>query len=217
MIGFFAQKMMMTSYVDESTVLPITILKTTQAFVLGCDERNGYYVFRLGFFTINPQHLCRYSKSFLNSYQQNSQQKYKLIREFKIFNNTNNACIIDKLMDKYKSKSYVHIQDIFTQGMTVKVKGVVKGRGFTGPMKRHNFDGMAASHGVSLAHRTHGSLGSCNPNNVYKGRKMAGRYGGTSACIFNLKIVKVDGEKGLLYVSGSIPGCRNSIVSVYVI
>ena len=217
MIGFYAQKMMMTSYVDELSVLPITVLKTTEACVLGYYERNDCYVFRLGFFTIDEHHLCRYSTSFLNSYQNNSKRKYRLVREFKVFKNNKNTKIIEMLLEKYSSELNVYIQDIFTQGMLVKVKGIVKGRGFTGTMKRHNFSGMSASHGVSLAHRTHGSLGSCNPNNVYKGRKMAGRYGGTSACIFNLKIVKVEDEKGLLYVSGSIPGCRNSIVSVYVI
>ena len=214
MIGFYMQKMMMSSYITETSRLPVTILKTTESHIVGYYERDKHYAFRMGFFVIHDNILTRYSKSFLNSYQKECNKKYRLIKEFKILKNDNNTSLINKLINKYESKSTVSICDIFNDNMKVKIKGVVKGRGFTGPMKRHNFAGLSATHGVSLAHRTHGSVGSCNPNNIYKGRKMAGRYGGTSACILNLKILKVDEKNHLLYVFGSIPGCKNSIVVV---
>jgi large subunit ribosomal protein L3 len=106
--------------------------------------------------------------------------------------------------------------DIFKPGDRVKVTGTSKGRGFMGAVKRHNFAGGPVSHGQSDRLRAPGSLGqSSDPSRVYKGLRMAGRMGNKQYSALNLKVVKVDVEKNLLYIRGAVPGARNSFVEIY--
>ena len=105
--------------------------------------------------------------------------------------------------------------DIFEIGDLVTVSGISKGKGFAGHMKRHNFSGMRASHGVSVSHRAHGSTGnSQDPGKVFKGKKMAGHMGARKVTKQNLKIIEIDDKNKLLIIKGSIPGKRNSIVLI---
>ena len=105
--------------------------------------------------------------------------------------------------------------DHFVPGQKVDVAGVSIGKGFAGAMKRWNFGGLRASHGVSISHRSHGSTGQCqDPGRVFKGKKMAGHYGVARKTVQNLEIVRTDVERGLLLVKGAIPGAEGSYVEV---
>ena len=105
--------------------------------------------------------------------------------------------------------------DHFAVGQHVDVAGVTLGRGFSGAMKRWNFGGLRASHGVSVSHRAHGSTGQCqDPGKVFKGKKMAGHYGVERVTVQNLEVVRTDAERGLILVKGSIPGHDGAYVEV---
>jgi len=105
--------------------------------------------------------------------------------------------------------------DLLTQGELVDVSAVSKGKGFAGVMKRHNFSGQKASHGVHRVHRAPGSVGACaTPSRVFKGKKMPGRAGGEKVTTLNLSVVQADAERGLLLVKGSVPGPKGGLVLV---
>lgn len=107
------------------------------------------------------------------------------------------------------------LADHFVAGQKVDIAGVSLGKGFSGAMKRWNFGGMRASHGVSISHRAHGSTGQCqDPGRVFKGKKMAGHYGVVRKTIQNLEIVRTDAERGIILVKGAIPGHEGSFVEV---
>jgi large subunit ribosomal protein L3 len=105
--------------------------------------------------------------------------------------------------------------DHFVEGQFVDVSGTSIGKGFAGAMKRHNFGGLRASHGVSVSHRSHGSIGQCqDPGKVFKGKKMAGQMGGERVTTQNLKVVRTDVERGLIMVEGSVPGAKGGWIMV---
>jgi large subunit ribosomal protein L3 len=105
--------------------------------------------------------------------------------------------------------------DHFVPGQYVDVSGTSIGKGFAGAMKRHNFGGLRASHGVSISHRAHGSTGQCqDPGKVFKGKKMAGQMGNERVTTQNLKVVKTDVERGLIMVEGSVPGAKGGWIMV---
>ncbi len=107
------------------------------------------------------------------------------------------------------------IADHFLPGQRVDVTGISIGKGFAGSMKRHNFSGLGASHGVSISHRSHGSTGQCqDPGKVFKGKKMAGHMGNVQVTTQNLEVVKTDSERGLVLVKGAVPGARGGWVTV---
>jgi large subunit ribosomal protein L3 len=105
--------------------------------------------------------------------------------------------------------------DVFEPGETVDVVGVTKGKGFAGPMKRHNFKGLSASHGTQRKHRSPGSIGACaTPARVFKGTRMAGHMGHRRVTTLNLRIIKADAERNLLLIRGAVPGPRGGLVMV---
>jgi len=105
--------------------------------------------------------------------------------------------------------------DHFVAGQYVDVSGTSIGKGFAGAMKRHNFGGLRASHGVSISHRSHGSTGQCqDPGKVFKGKKMAGHMGAARVTTQNLQVVKVDSERGLIMIKGAVPGSKGGWVTV---
>ncbi|MDP9233174.1 MAG: 50S ribosomal protein L3 [Actinomycetota bacterium] len=105
--------------------------------------------------------------------------------------------------------------DVFEAGETVDVVGVTKGKGFAGPMKRHNFKGLSASHGTQRKHRSPGSIGACaTPARVFKGTRMAGHMGHLRVTTLNLRIIKADAERNLLLIRGAVPGPRGGLVMV---
>ena len=113
----------------------------------------------------------------------------------------------------YKSKE--HSSRLIRSGQYVDISGRSIGKGFAGVIKRHNFSGLEATHGVSISHRSHGSTGQCQgPGKVFKGKKMAGHLGNTNVTIQNLQIVKVDNIKGIVIVSGNVPGSKGKYVFI---
>ena len=117
--------------------------------------------------------------------------------------------------NEYELGQEITIADIFEKGQKADVSGVSKGKGFQGVMKRHNFKGLGASHGVHRVHRAPGSIGACaTPARVFKGMKMAGRMGGEKTTVLNLNIVAVDTDRDLLLIEGAVPGPKGSVVLV---
>ena len=103
----------------------------------------------------------------------------------------------------------------FLEGQKVDVSGTSIGKGFAGAMKRHNFGGLRASHGVSISHRSHGSTGQCqDPGKVFKGKKMAGHMGAARVTTQNLEVVKTDADRGLIMIKGAVPGSKGGWVTV---
>jgi len=116
---------------------------------------------------------------------------------------------------EYTVGQEINVSDVLEVGQKADVAGLSKGKGFTGVMKRHNFAGQAASHGVHRVHRAPGSIGACaTPARVFKGMPMAGRMGGDRKTVLNLDIVKVDAERGLAMLRGAVPGNKGSVVVV---
>ena len=116
---------------------------------------------------------------------------------------------------EYKVGQEINVSDVLEVGQKADVAGLSKGKGFAGVMKRHNFAGQSASHGVHRVHRAPGSIGACaTPARVFKGMPMAGRMGGERKTVLNLDIVKVDAERGLAMLRGAVPGNKGSVVVV---
>jgi large subunit ribosomal protein L3 len=117
--------------------------------------------------------------------------------------------------DAYTVGQEITIADVLAKGAKAEVAGVSKGKGFQGVIKRHNFSGAGASHGVHKVHRAPGSIGACaTPSRVFRGKKMPGRMGGERVTMLNLEVVDVDPERGLVMLGGSVPGPKGSVVLV---
>jgi len=117
--------------------------------------------------------------------------------------------------DDYKMGQEIKVADVLVKGGKADVAGISKGKGFQGVIKRHNFSGQGASHGVHKVHRAPGSIGACaTPARVFKGKKMPGRMGGERVTTLNVEIVDVDAERGILMLGGSVPGPSGSVVLV---
>ena len=118
-------------------------------------------------------------------------------------------------LEQYKVGNKISVTN-FVEGQFVDVSANSIGKGFAGGMKRHNFAGNRATHGVSISHRSHGSTGQCqDPGKVFKGKKMAGRLGNKKVTVQNLKVLKVDTDKNILLVKGAVPGHKGSIISIF--
>jgi large subunit ribosomal protein L3 len=199
--GLIAEKLGMTCIFTDSGIRQVvTFLKIDNCQVVGKKnvERDGYSAVVLGVKGINPKKL---SKSVVGMFSKVKIEPKAKIKEFRV--SENNLLEIG---------SNVNV-DHFSVGQFVDVTGVTIGKGFAGSMKRHNFRGLEASHGVSISHRSHGSTGGRqDPGKVFKNKKMAGHMGDTFVTIQNLKIIEVDIESGILMVSGSVPGSKGSYV-----
>ena len=182
--------------------IPVTILKVEKARVIEVinEESRGYKAVQLGFLNIKTSKLTKAMKGFFA--KKNTEPK-KRLKEIRV-NDT----------EIYKPGNEFGIE-IFNDVKFVDVKSKTIGKGFAGAMKRHNFGGLRASHGVSVSHRAHGSTGqNQDPGKVFKGKKMAGHMGYKVRTIQNLEVIKSDNENNLLYLKGSIPGSKNTEVIV---
>jgi len=204
MSGLLGKKIGMTRIFDElGNTVPVTVLQAGPCYVLQLktEEKDGYNAVQLGFEEKKEKNV---TKPILGHLKKAGTQPLRKIKEFPVFAEKDL-----KLGDEVKV-------DIFQPGDRVKITGLSKGRGFTGVMKRHNFSGGQVTHGQSDRLRAPGSLGqSSSPSRVFKGIKMAGRMGNEQVSLPNVKVVKVDPEKNLLFVKGGIPGARNSYVEIY--
>ena len=182
--------------------VPVTVLKMETGRVIQVIEQDkrGYKAVQIGFGKIKNNKLTKAMKGYFA--KKNTEPK-KLLKEFKV-NST----------DNYKEGNEFGLE-IFNDIKFVDVKSKTIGKGFAGAMKRHNFGGLRASHGVSISHRSHGSTGQRqDPGKVFKGKKMAGHMGDKIRTMHNIEIIKSDKDNNLLYLKGSIPGAKNAEVVI---
>jgi large subunit ribosomal protein L3 len=201
--GVIAKKLGMSRvFTDEGTHVPVTVLQMdgVQVVAQRTADRDGYTAVQIGAGSAKPKNVNapmrgHYAKA-------NVAPKMKLA-EFRVDE--------DGLVDVGAELAANH----FVDGQHVDVTGISIGKGFAGAMKRHNFGGLRASHGVSISHRSHGSIGQCqDPGRVFKGKKMAGHMGAERVTTLNLQVVLSDAEKGLIFVRGAVPGSKGGWVLV---
>lgn len=201
--GIIAKKIGMTKlYTEEGQHLPVTVLDMKGCQVIGVrsQEKDGYTSLRLGYGVCKEKHLTQPMKK---AFEKAGVEPRKTIIEFRVTDD----CLLDVGSELLPSH--------FVDGQFVDVTAQTIGKGFAGGMKRHNFGGLRASHGVSVSHRSIGSTGNRqDPGKVFKGKKMPGHMGDTRVTVQNLKIVKTDDERGLIFVRGAIPGAINGIVRI---
>ena len=202
-IGLVGTKLGMTrEFIKTGQSIPVTVVKVEKGRVLDIitSEKRGYSAVKIGFFPIKNSKLTNQMKGYFT--KKNTEPK-KILKEFRL----------DKT-DELKEGNEIGLE-ILKDIKFVDVRSKTIGKGFAGVMKRWNFGGLRASHGVSVSHRSHGSTGQRqDPGKVFKGKKMAGHMGDKLRTILNLEIVKSDIENDLLYLRGSIPGSKNSTVLV---
>jgi large subunit ribosomal protein L3 len=200
-IGLIGKKIGMSrEFFKTGQSIPVTVLKVEKARVIQLinKENRGYDAVQLGFGKIKNSKL---SKSMKGYYSKKNTEAKKILKEFRVKN-----------LDQYKEGNEFGIE-IFKDIKFLDVRSKTIGKGFAGAMKRHNFGGLRASHGVSVSHRAHGSTGqNQDPGKVFKGKKMAGHMGDKIRTMQNLEIIKTDLDNDLIYLKGSIPGSKNSEV-----
>ncbi len=203
--GLIATKIGNSSYFDDSgKSLPVTILKIDDCVVLGVKtfEKNGYTSVQLASID-GKKEIKKVKKPQQKLFANLKITPKKIIKEFRVDP--------ENILEIGSSINVSH----FKQNQFVDVSSISIGKGFAGAMKRHNFGGLRASHGVSVSHRSHGSTGqNQDPGKVFKGKKMAGHMGAKKVTIQNLKVIEVDEENNLLILNGSIPGKKNSTIYI---
>ena len=201
-VGVLAKKIGMSRFYDSSGLNhPVTILEVNNCKVVEVKtiEKNGYKSVRISFGLTKKT-----NKPFKGFLKKNNLGSFKFSKEF-----------LTADSDQYKVGNSISVNN-FIEGQFVDVSSNSIGKGFAGGMKRHNFAGNRATHGVSISHRSHGSTGQCqDPGKVFKGKKMAGRLGNKKVTIQNLKVLKIDKDNNILLVKGAVPGHKGSIISIF--
>ena len=201
--GILAKKLGMTSFFNEDgSKFPATLLYVEDCEVTDIRniEKNNYNAVQLGIINVNQNKINKPQKI---SFAKSKTKAKKHFKEFRVSE--------ENIINIGTAVNVSH----FEKGQFVDVTSISKGKGFAGAMKRHNFSGLRASHGVSISHRAHGSTGNCqDPGRVFKGKKMAGHQGLSQVTIQNLTILDIDNDKNLIIIKGSVPGPENSIVRI---
>jgi len=202
-IGLIGKKIGMTrEFIDSGLSIPVTILAVEKGRIINVftKDKRGYDAIQVGFGKIKSSKLKKQMKGF---FAKKSTEPRKILKEFRVEN-----------VSEYKEGNEIGLE-LFKGEKFVDIKSKTIGKGFAGAMKRHNFSGLRASHGVSVSHRSHGSTGqNQDPGKVFKGKKMAGHMGDKFRTVQNLEIIKSDMENNLIFVKGSIPGSKNSVVLI---
>ena len=191
---------MTREFMESGQSVPVTVIKVEKGRVMDVitKEKRGYSAVKVGFFKIKNSKIKKQMKGYFA--KKNTEPK-KILKEFRV-----------EKIDQYKEGNELGLE-IFKDKKFLDVRAKTIGKGFAGVMKRWNFGGLRASHGVSVSHRSHGSTGQRqDPGKVFKGKKMAGHMGDKFRTMLNLEIIKSDSENGLIYLKGSIPGSKNSTV-----
>jgi len=195
--GVIAQKLGMTRiYTEDGRNVPVTVLKLDNCQVVAhrTEEKDGYTAVQLGVGTAKVKRVTKAERGFFAAVQVEPKRK---LAEFRVSP--------DNLIEVGSELTADH----FVAGQYVDACGTSIGKGFAGVMKRHNFGGLRATHGVSISHRSHGSTGQRqDPGRVFKNKKMAGHMGAERVTTQNLQVVSTDVERGLIMVKGSIPGSK---------
>ena len=202
-IALIGRKIGMTrEFYKTGQSVPVTVLKIEKGRVIDVidEQKRGYKAVQLGFGNIKTSKLSKAMKGFFA--KKNTEPK-KTLKEFRV-----------EKIENYKPGNEFGLE-IFKDTKFVDIRSKTIGKGFAGAMKRHNFSGLRATHGVSVSHRSHGSTGQRqDPGKVFKGKKMAGHMGDKLRTIQNIEIIKSDLDNSLLYLKGSIPGSKNTEVIV---
>jgi len=202
-IGLIGKKIGMTrEFLDSGVSVPVTVLFVEKGKILDVitKEKRGYNAIQVGFGKIKSSKL---TKAIKGMFAKKSAEPKKILREFRV----------DNISD-FKEGNEIGLE-LFKDQKFVDITSKTIGKGFAGVMKRHNFSGLRASHGVSVSHRAHGSTGqNQDPGRVFKGKKMAGHMGDKLRTVQNLEVIKSDLENNLIFVKGSIPGSKNTMVLI---
>ena len=201
--GLIAQKLGMTRiFKEDGTHVPVTVLSLQNCQVVGqrTAEKDGYVALQLGAGTVKTKNI---TKADRGQFAVAKVEPKRQITEFRV--DAENLIEIGATMTA----------DHFAEGQLVDVTGTSIGKGFAGGMKRWNFGGLRATHGVSVSHRSHGSTGQRqDPGKVFKGKKMAGHMGDRRVTTQNLKVVRTDVERGLIMVEGAVPGAKGGWIQI---
>ena len=201
--GLIAKKLGMTRiYSETGDHIPVTVMQLDRCQVVGqrTVESNGYTALQLGAGAKKAKRVNKAERGFFA--KANVEPKRKLV-EFRVSE--------ENLVEVGAELSAEH----FVPGQKVDVTGTSIGKGFAGAMKRHNFGGLRATHGVSISHRSHGSTGQCqDPGKVFKGKKMAGHMGAARVTTQNLDVVRTDVDRGLILIKGAVPGPKGGWVLI---
>tara|TARA_B100000686_G_C16570515_1_gene852686 strand:+ start:88 stop:879 length:792 start_codon:yes stop_codon:yes gene_type:complete len=200
-LGLVGKKIGMSrEFFDSGISIPVTVVRVEKGRVIDVytKEKNGYSAVKLGFLKIKNSKLTNQMKGFFA--KKNTEPK-KIIKEYRV-----------EKTEEFKTGNEIGLE-LFKDVKFIDVRSQTIGKGFAGVMKKYNFAGLRATHGVSVSHRSHGSTGQRqDPGKVFKGKKMAGHMGAKFRTILNLEVIKSDLENNLLYIKGSIPGSKNSLV-----
>ncbi len=195
--GVIAQKVGMTRvFNDDGRHVPVTVMKLNKCQVVSqrTEDRDGYTALQLGSGLAKAKNTSRGMRGHFAVAKVEPKRK---VTEFRVSS--------ENLIDVGAEITADH----FVPGQHVDVSGTSIGKGFAGAMKRHNFGGLRATHGVSISHRSHGSTGQCqDPGRVFKGKKMAGHMGSASVTTQNLEVVRIDLDRGLILIKGAVPGSK---------
>lgn len=201
--GVIAKKVGMTRlFMEDGKQIPVTVLQMENVQVIAnrTVEKDGYTAVQLGAGNAKAK---RTSQGMRGHFAKANVAPKRKVVEFRV--SAENLIPVGEEL----------IADHYFSGQYVDVAGTSIGKGFAGAMKRHNFGGLRASHGVSVSHRSHGSIGQCqDPGKVFKGKKMAGHMGSVRVTTQNLQVVRLDSERGLIMVKGAVPGSRGSWVLI---
>lgn len=201
--GIIAKKVGMTRlFMEDGKQIPVTVLQLDNLQVVAqrTAEQHGYCAVQLGAGSIKAK---RVSKAMRGNFSIAKVEPKRKVAEFRV--------APEAMIDVGEEITANH----YFEGQFVDVSGTSIGKGFAGAMKRHNFGGLRASHGVSISHRSHGSTGQCqDPGKVFKGKKMAGHMGDARVTTQNVKVVKTDVERGLIMVQGSVPGSKGGWIQI---
>lgn len=193
--GVIAQKLGMTRrFAEDGAHIPVTVLSVGGCQVIAhkTEEKDGYSALQLGSGHIKTKNV---TKAVRGHFAKAKVEPKRKVVEFRV--------PADAMVEVGAEIAADH----FVDGQKIDATGISIGKGFAGAMKRHNFGGLRASHGVSISHRSHGSTGQCqDPGKVFKGKKMAGHMGAARVTVQNLEIVGSDVERGLIFVKGGVPG-----------
>lgn len=202
-VGLIAKKIGMTRiFTENAQHIPVTVLEVKDCQILSIKnlESHGYKALQIGAFDAKPSKVTKSLKGF---YEKANLAPKKIIKEFRVSE-----------IEGFSVGQDLSVS-LFQSGQKVDISGVSIGKGFAGVMKRHNFGGLRASHGVSVTHRSHGSTGQRqDPGKVFKNKKMAGHLGCVRVTVQNLEVVLSDPEQSLIYIKGAVPGANESYVTI---
>ncbi|MEM9395259.1 MAG: 50S ribosomal protein L3 [Pseudomonadota bacterium] len=201
--GVIAKKVGMTRlFMEDGKQVPVTVLQLDKLQVVAqrTADKDGYSAVQLGAGTAKAK---RVSAPMRGHYAAAKVEPKRKLAEFRV--------APENLIEVGEEITADH----YFEGQFVDVSGTSIGKGFAGAMKRHNFGGLRASHGVSISHRSHGSTGQCqDPGRVFKGKKMAGHMGAARVTTQNLQVIKTDADRGLIMIKGAVPGSKGGWVTI---